>query len=82
MPQPGLYSGWIAPARAKRTGKLTDRGLMKNFRPEVEERIRQFHATHGATFFGGALKSEADYTKAIPDSLGGEVPPQVAAPGA
>lgn len=52
---------------------------MKNFRPEVEERLAKFHETRGETFFGGKLKSEADYTRAIPDSLGGEVK-QVGAP--
>lgn len=55
-------------------------GLMKNFRPEVEQRLREFHAANGPTLFGGQLKSEVDYTHAIPDSLGGEVFPQVNAP--
>lgn len=54
---------------------------MKNFRPEVEQRLREFHAANGPTLFGGAIKNEVDYTHAIPDSLGGEVFPQVNAPG-
>ncbi|GMK53692.1 hypothetical protein CspeluHIS016_0102780 [Cutaneotrichosporon spelunceum] len=49
-------------------------GLMKNFRPEVEQRLAEFHEKNGQTLFGGQLKSETDYSRAVPDSLGGEVP--------
>jgi len=48
-------------------------GLMRHFRPEVEERLRQFHAKNGGVMFGGHLISEADRRYAIPDNLGGEV---------
>lgn len=46
---------------------------MKNFRPEVEARLAQFHAKNGGVMFGGHLVSEADRRYAIPDNLGGEV---------
>ncbi|CAK9780666.1 putative NADH-ubiquinone oxidoreductase 51 kDa subunit [Cutaneotrichosporon oleaginosum] len=56
-------------------------GLMRNFRPEVEQRLADFHAKNGQTLFGGKLKSDVDYSRAVPDNLGGEVP-QVSAPAA
>jgi NADH dehydrogenase (ubiquinone) flavoprotein 1 len=48
-------------------------GLMRHFRPEVEERLRQFHAKNGDVMFGGHLVSDADKRFAIPDNLGGQV---------
>ncbi|EJD35592.1 NADH-ubiquinone oxidoreductase [Auricularia subglabra TFB-10046 SS5] len=41
--------------------------------PEVEKRIDQFRAEHGAVLFGGQLKSEVDYSLAVPDNLGGSL---------
>jgi len=46
---------------------------MRHFRPEVEERLRQFHAKNGGVMFGGHLVSEQDRRFAIPDNLGGHV---------
>jgi NADH dehydrogenase (ubiquinone) flavoprotein 1 len=48
-------------------------GLMRHFRPEVEERLAQFQAKNGGVFFGGHLLKDADRRYAIPDNLGGEV---------
>ena len=53
-------------------------GLMKNFRPEVEERLALFHAKKGDVLFGGKLASEVDTRYAIPDNLGGDARRQIA----
>ena len=50
-------------------------GLMRHFRPEVEKRIAQFRAENGPVLFGGRLQSQTDPTLAIPDNLGGTLPP-------
>jgi NADH dehydrogenase (ubiquinone) flavoprotein 1 len=55
-------------------------GLMKNFRPEVEQRLAQFHAANGGVQFGGKLLSEVDYSAAIPDNLGDFATRNIAAP--
>lgn len=54
-------------------------GLMRHFRPEVENRIAQFRAANGPVLFGGKLKSEVDDTLAVPDNLGAQLK-EVAAP--
>ncbi|EJT49619.1 hypothetical protein A1Q1_01248 [Trichosporon asahii var. asahii CBS 2479] len=51
-------------------------GLLKNFRPEVEQRIAEYHAKNGGVFFGGELESQGDWQHAIPDSRGGYVTSQ------
>jgi NADH dehydrogenase (ubiquinone) flavoprotein 1 len=43
---------------------------MRHFRPEVERRISEFRAVHGAVGFGGQLASATDDTLAIPDNMG------------
>ncbi len=45
-------------------------GLLKNFRPEVEARIREFRSKNGNVMFGGRLESEMDRRFAVPDNLG------------
>ena len=45
-------------------------GLMRHFRPVVEERIAKFRAENGPVLFGGKLKSEVDKRLAVPDDLG------------
>jgi len=61
-------------------------GLMRHFRPLVEERIRNFRAEHGGVAFGGMLTSEVDDSLAVPDNLGVRLPvddrPRVEAPPA
>ena len=54
-------------------------GLMRHFRPEVEERIARFRAENGAVLFGGRLKTQTDPTLALPDNLGANLP-EVAPP--
>lgn len=54
-------------------------GLMRHFRPLVEERIEQFRAANGPVLFGGRLKSQVDESLAIPDNLGANLK-EVAAP--
>ena len=49
-------------------------GLMRHFRPEVEKRIDEFRAIHGAVGFGGHLASEVDDNLAVPDDLGLRLP--------
>lgn len=49
-------------------------GLMRHFRPEVEERIARFRAENGAVLFGGRLKTQTDPTLALPDNLGANLP--------
>ncbi|KIL58483.1 hypothetical protein M378DRAFT_27540 [Amanita muscaria Koide BX008] len=49
-------------------------GLMRHFRPEVEKRIDEFRAKHGAVGFGGQLASEVDDNLAVPDDLGLRLP--------
>jgi NADH dehydrogenase (ubiquinone) flavoprotein 1 len=44
-------------------------GLMRHFRPEVEQRIVEFQAANGHVGFGGHLASAADNTLAVPDNL-------------
>ena len=47
------------------------RGLIKNFRPEIEERIAKFRAENGDVAFGGALKASFPLGEtAVPDNLG------------
>lgn len=53
---------------------------MKNFRPEVEARLRQYHEKNGGVFFGGELEKNGDWQHAIPDSRGAYVNPQVNPP--
>ena len=55
-------------------------GLMRHFRPEVERRIAEFRALHGAVGFGGHLSSAVDDTLALPDNLGLRLS-EVAPPG-
>jgi NADH dehydrogenase (ubiquinone) flavoprotein 1 len=54
-------------------------GLMRHFRPLVEERISRFRATEGGVLFGGKLAREQDPRLALPDNLGGQLP-EVGAP--
>ncbi|KAF4607852.1 NADH dehydrogenase [ubiquinone] flavoprotein 1, mitochondrial [Pleurotus pulmonarius] len=54
-------------------------GLMRHFRPLVEERIAQFRAANGPVLFGGRLRSQVDESLAIPDNLGANLK-EVAAP--
>lgn len=49
-------------------------GLMRHFRPEVEQRIAAFRAENGPVLFGGRLKSQTDPTLALPDNLGTNLP--------
>ena len=57
-------------------------GLMRHFRPEVEQRIAAFRAANGPVLFGGRLlSSQTDPTLALPDNLGAHVP-EVASPSA
>ena len=48
-------------------------GLMRHFRPLVEERIAQFQATEGRVMFGGRMVKDVDPTLALPDNLGGNI---------
>ena len=48
-------------------------GLMRHFRPLVEQRIEQFRIANGPVLFGGRLKSDIDERLAIPDNLGANV---------
>ncbi len=57
-------------------------GLIKNFRPEIEERIAQYNAKNGNVLFGGKLASELDNRFAIPDNLGADANRRIAAIGA
>ena len=41
--------------------------------PEVERRIDEYRAKHGAVMFGGRLQSETESDLAIPDNLGGHL---------
>lgn len=53
-------------------------GLMRHFRPLVEERIQEFRQVNGPVMFGGRLASSVDLGLAVPDNLGanlGEVAP-------
>lgn len=54
-------------------------GLMRHFRPEVEQRIARFRAENGTVLFGGRLKSQTDPTLALPDNMGANLP-EVAPP--
>ncbi|KAG8842118.1 NADH dehydrogenase [ubiquinone] flavoprotein 1, mitochondrial [Tulasnella sp. 330] len=54
-------------------------GLMRHFRPEVEQRIADYRAKHGKVLFGGKLVSDLDPTHALPDNMGAHVP-EVPAP--
>ncbi|KAL7417776.1 NADH-ubiquinone oxidoreductase [Mrakia frigida] len=45
-------------------------GLMKHFRPEVEQRIADYRAKNGNVLFGGQLASGLDPHRAIPANLG------------
>ncbi|KAG8742194.1 NADH dehydrogenase [ubiquinone] flavoprotein 1, mitochondrial [Ceratobasidium sp. 414] len=44
-------------------------GLMRHFRPEVERRITEYRAANGPVLFGGKLKSDVDFSLAVPDHL-------------
>ncbi|KAG9096459.1 NADH dehydrogenase [ubiquinone] flavoprotein 1, mitochondrial [Ceratobasidium sp. UAMH 11750] len=45
-------------------------GLMRHFCPEVERRIAEYRAANGLVRFGGKLKSDTDFSLAVPDNLG------------
>lgn len=45
-------------------------GLMRHFRPLVEERIRRYNEQNGHVGFGGHLASETPKELAVPDNLG------------
>ncbi|KAG6878899.1 NADH-ubiquinone oxidoreductase 51 kDa subunit, mitochondrial precursor [Termitomyces sp. T32_za158] len=45
-------------------------GLMRHFRPLVEQRIEEYRAAHGPVAFGGHLVSEMNDDLAVPDNLG------------
>ena len=47
---------------------------MRHFRPEVEKRIGEFRAKHGAVGLGGHLASDVDDNLAVPDDLGLRLP--------
>ena len=49
-------------------------GLMRHFRPEVEQRRAQFRAENGTVLFGGRMISQTDATLAIPDNMGAHLP--------
>jgi NADH dehydrogenase (ubiquinone) flavoprotein 1 len=49
-------------------------GLMRHFRPLVEQRIAEFRAANGAVAFGGKLVRDIDDTLAVPDNLGARLP--------
>ncbi len=49
-------------------------GLMRHFRPEVENRIAKFREERGAVAFGGTLVSEVNDVLAVPDNLGARLP--------
>lgn len=52
-------------------------GLIKNFRPEIESRIADFHRKHGNVLFGGELAKEISTARA--DALGEFAARQVSA---
>ena len=54
-------------------------GLMRHFRPRVEERVREFREKEGKVLFGGRMAAEADLTLALPDNLGANLPEEVRA---
>ena len=54
-------------------------GLMRHFRPRVEERVREFREKEGKVLFGGRMAAEADPTLALPDNLGANLPEEVRA---
>ena len=45
-------------------------GLMRHFRPLVEDRIASFRAANGPVMFGGRLAADVDPRLALPDNLG------------
>ena len=45
-------------------------GLMRHFRPLVEDRISSFRAANGPVMFGGRLAADVDTSLALPDNLG------------
>lgn len=54
-------------------------GLMRHFRPLVEQRIADFRAANGGVAFGGKLVRDLDDDLAVPDNLGARLP-EVGAP--
>lgn len=54
-------------------------GLMRHFRPLVEQRIADFRAANGPVAFGGKMVRDFDEKLAIPDNLGARLP-EVGAP--
>ncbi|GLB40646.1 putative core subunit of the mitochondrial membrane respiratory chain NADH dehydrogenase (Complex I) that is believed to belong to the minimal assembly required for catalysis [Lyophyllum shimeji] len=55
-------------------------GLMRHFRPLVEDRIAQYRAANGPVAFGGRLVKEMNDDIAIPDNLGARLPEAFKAP--
>ena len=49
-------------------------GLLRHFRPEIEQRIQQFTAQHGQALVGGHLRKDIDPSLAIPDNIGLSLP--------
>ena len=43
-------------------------GLLRHFRPEVEERIRQYQAEHGRVLFGGRMADQRVPNLAMPQN--------------
>ena len=49
-------------------------GLLRHFRPEIEQRIAQYQAANGQVLFGGHLRKDIDPSLAYPDNLGLNLP--------
>ncbi len=49
-------------------------GLLRHFRPEIEQRIAEYQAQNGQVLFGGHLRKDIDPSLAHPDNLGLNLP--------
>ncbi|TIC00528.1 NADH-ubiquinone oxidoreductase [Wallemia mellicola] len=54
-------------------------GLVRHFRPEMEQRIREFQLENGVVMYGGKLLKDHNPDIAIPDNRGASIPPPAAA---
>ncbi|KAF8072132.1 NADH-ubiquinone oxidoreductase 51 kDa subunit [Lyophyllum atratum] len=55
-------------------------GLMRHYRPLVEERIANYRAVNGVVTFGGRLAKDMNDDLAIPDNLGARLPEALTTP--
>ncbi|TIA74036.1 hypothetical protein E3P77_01997 [Wallemia ichthyophaga] len=54
-------------------------GLVRHFRPQMEQRIKEFQRENGVVMYGGKLLKDHNPNIAIPDNRGASIPPPAAA---